>query len=105
MGIATRAMENAVYFTAVNRVGTERGFSFIGQSSICAPDGSIVAMAETTGEQILTAKINTDRSRKKHLVRVPGKHEIDRLADRRPEMYAPLVEPHSLTTPRQRHSS
>ena len=32
--IASRAMENVVYVLAVNRVGEERGFRFIGRSSI-----------------------------------------------------------------------
>jgi hypothetical protein len=32
-------------------------------------------------------------ARNEHLVRVPGKHEIDRFRDRRPEFYGPLVEP------------
>jgi hypothetical protein len=32
-------------------------------------------------------------------VRVPGKHLIDRMADRRPEMYGALCEPHSLKRP------
>ena len=37
----TRAMENAVFFMAVNRVGEERGFPFIGRSRICGPSGTI----------------------------------------------------------------
>lgn len=102
-GISTRAMENAVYYAACNRVGTERGFTFIGQSSICAPDGSQLAVAAGTSEQVLYADIDPARSRRKLFVRVPSKHEIDRLADRRPEMYGPLVQPHQLLTPRQRH--
>ena len=34
-----------------------------------------------------------EKARNKHLIRVPGKHEINRIADRRPEMYGKLVEP------------
>lgn len=104
MGIATRAMENAIYYAAVNRVGTERGFKFIGRSSICAPDGAELAVAEGTDEQVLYAEVDTAKSRRKHIIRVPDKHEIDRLADRRPEMYEALVAPHSLMTPGQRHA-
>ncbi len=37
--INARAMENAIYFIAVNRVGTERGFDFIGRSKIVDPSG------------------------------------------------------------------
>lgn len=97
--INTRAMENAVYFAAVNRVGQERGFTFIGLSRICDPSGNTLAASTGTGEEILYADIDPARSRRKHIIRVPGKHEIDRLADRRPEMYGTLVEPHSLKRP------
>lgn len=104
-GISTRAMENAVYYLAVNRVGTERGFRFIGQSSCCAPDGSTLAVAAGADEQALYADIDPARARRKLFIRVPDKHEIDRLADRRPEMYGALVQPHQLLTPRQRHQA
>src|SRR5215469_7251945 len=43
--INTRAMENNVYYVAVNRVGNERGFRFIGHSKICDPRGRILAEA------------------------------------------------------------
>jgi len=97
--INARAMENAVYFIAVNRVGTERGFDFIGRSKIVDPSGKTLAESEGLGEEILYAEIDPARSRRKHIIRVPGKHEIDRLADRRPEMYGLLTEPHSLKSP------
>ncbi|MBW3599325.1 MAG: carbon-nitrogen hydrolase family protein [Planctomycetes bacterium] len=89
----TRAMENHVYYLAANRVGEERGFRFIGQSRICEPNGETIASADETSETILYAEINPAIARNKHLVRVPGKHEIHRFRDRRPEMYGPLVEP------------
>ena len=40
--IPTRAMENTVYMMAVNRVGVESGFRFIGASSIADPAGTIL---------------------------------------------------------------
>jgi predicted amidohydrolase len=88
-----RAMENHVYYAAVDRVGEERGFTFIGQSRICEPGGSTIADAPHDREEILYADLDVELPRNKHLVRVPGKHEIDRFADRRPEMYGPLVAP------------
>jgi predicted amidohydrolase len=97
--INARAMENGVYFIAANRVGTERGFSFIGRSKIVDPVGKTIAEAQTLGEEILYADIDPEWARNKHVIRVPGKHEIDRLADRRPEMYGPIVEPHHLKRP------
>lgn len=98
--VNARALENAVYFIAVNRVGTERGFEFIGMSRIADPSGQTIAAATGTGEEILYAEIDPAKSRRKHILRVPGKHEIDRLADRRPEMYSLLTQPHNLPTPR-----
>ncbi len=95
----TRAMENGVYYIAVNRVGTERGFSFIGRSRICDPSGNTLATSTGTEEEILYAEIDPEKARRKHIVRVPGLHEIDRMADRRPDMYFPLCEPHQLKRP------
>jgi len=101
--VASRAMENSVYYAGVNRVGKERGFEFIGRSSICGPNGAVLAASQGVGEEILYAEIDPEKARRKHVIRVPGKHEIDRLADRRPEMYGPLVESHNLPTPRDVH--
>lgn len=97
--INSRAIENGVYYIAVNRVGTERGFSFIGNSKIVDPIGNTLTESHTLGEDILYAEIDPNWARNKHVIRVPGKHEIDRLADRRPEMYGSLTEPHCLKRP------
>lgn len=91
--IATRALENTVYAMAVNRVGEERGFHYIGRSSIAAPDGQVLAVAGANREQTITADIDPAKARQKRLIRVPGLHEIDRFADRRPAFYGPIVEP------------
>ncbi|MBX3449966.1 MAG: carbon-nitrogen hydrolase family protein [Planctomycetaceae bacterium] len=97
--INTRAMENTVYFAAVNRVGVERGTAFIGHSRICDPLGRTLAEARHTEEAILYADIDVALSRRKHLVRAPGTNEVNRIADRRPEMYRPIIEPHTLVRP------
>jgi predicted amidohydrolase len=102
--IPARSIENAVYFMAVNRVGMERGFEFIGRSRITDPFGNTLAESTTLGHEILYADVDPAVSRQKHIIRRPNEHEIDRLADRRPELYAPLVQPHGLKTPRQRHA-
>jgi predicted amidohydrolase len=95
-------MENTIYYAAVNRVGVERGFKFIGHSRICDPLGRTLAHAPHTDEVILYADINVAKARKKHLVRVPDQNEVDRMADRRPEMYEPIVRPQNLVRPGQR---
>jgi predicted amidohydrolase len=97
--VAMRALENAIYYAAVNRVGDERGFRFIGRSRICDPTGKTLAVASATGEEIIYATIDVEKARKKTIVRVPGKHLVDRVADRRPELYGPLAEPHGLPRP------
>lgn len=91
--IATRSMENVVYSLAANRVGEERGFRFIGRSSIASTSGEILAFASPDREEILYADIDPAKARQKRLVRVPGQHEVDRIADRRPGFYGPLVAP------------
>lgn len=90
--VQARALENWMYFAAVNRIGEERGFSFIGQSRIIDCNGEL--LAQSTGDQaaILIADIDPERARNKHIVNIPGKYEVDRSADRRPEMYEPIVE-------------
>ncbi|WP_435016427.1 carbon-nitrogen hydrolase family protein [Tundrisphaera sp. TA3] len=87
-----RAMENVIFALAANRVGEERGFPFLGRSSIAGPNGELLARADDQ-PGIIYADIDPARARQKRQVRVPGQHEIDRIADRRPEFYASLIEP------------
>ena len=100
--INTRAMENTVYYMAINRVGVERGFQFIGQSRICDPLGRTLAAARHTDEAVLYADIDVTISRRKHLIRIPDTNEVNRLADRRPEIYHPIVEPNTMVRPGKR---
>ena len=97
--INSRAMENGVYFAAVNRVGTENGFRFIGKSRICSPLGATMTAIDNDKPGIIRADIDPVAARTKRIVRVPGKHMIDRMADRRPEMYGAVCEPHDLKRP------
>jgi predicted amidohydrolase len=90
--VPTRALENKLYYAAVNRVGTERGHKFIGRSSIVDPSGQTLAKAEDS-EQMLLAEINPALARDKHIVRVPGEHEVNRLRDRQPAHYGLLAQP------------
>ena len=88
-----RAYENTVFAMAVNRVGTERGFPFIGRSSIVDPNGQVLASGDPEAEEILVADVDPKLARTKRLVRVEGQHEINRIGDRRPDFYGPLVDP------------
>ena len=82
-----RALENNIYFAAVNRVGQENGFTFIGKSKICAPNGRELAFANHDRFEILQAEIRPATARQKRLVHIPNQHEVDRFADRRPHLY------------------
>ncbi len=85
--IPARAYENQVYLAYANHSGQADGLDYIGQSSICGPDGTVLAMAGP-GEEMLYA--STD----------PAHHAAVRkadplLADRRPDLYAALAEKRS----------
>jgi 5-aminopentanamidase len=87
-----RAQENHFALAAVNRVGTERGWRFIGQSKIVDCMGDIIVEASEDQEEILFAEIDLQESNRNKIVNVAGSYEIDRLADRRPEFYTGIAE-------------
>ena len=91
--INTRAHENHVYFAAANRVGTERGWEFIGRSKVADCLGDTVTEAGREGEEILIAELDLQGANNNRIVNVAGAYEIDRLADRRPELYKLLCGP------------
>lgn len=81
--IPARAYENQVYIAYANHSGTGDGLDYIGLSSICGPDGKVLAAAGK-GEEIIYATVD------------PTHHAAVRkadplIADRRPELYAPLA--------------
>jgi predicted amidohydrolase len=85
--VQARAMENHVYFAAANRVGEERGFRFRGESRFVDCDGELMAWCNGDREEILYATIDPENARQKREVKIPGEYEIDRVNDRRPDMY------------------
>jgi 5-aminopentanamidase len=87
---SARSMENHLFFVAANRAGTERGFRFCGLSSICGPDGVVLAQSKDDQETILYAEVNLAQARNKRIERTPGAHVIDRFADRCPSFYRGL---------------
>jgi predicted amidohydrolase len=88
--VPARALENNIFYAAVNRVGIERGFRFIGQSQIADVTGDPLASAGD-GEEIVYADLDPERARRKRVVNIPGEYEVDRVGDRRPEMYGPIA--------------
>jgi len=91
--VPARAIENRVNFVAVNRVGQERGFTFIGRSRIVDHEGNTLAEAGPDTEEVICAEVNLKGARNKHVVVVPGEYEMHRTKDRRPEFYGPIANP------------
>ena len=89
----TRAIENKVYVVWCNRVGQERGYPFRGRSKIMDPMGVALARASDDGEEIIYAELDASRARDKRISHYAGEWELDRFADRRPELYGGIVEP------------
>ncbi len=81
--IPARAYENQVYLAYANHSGTDDGLDYIGLSSICGPDGKILA-ATGKEEDILYATVDPA-----HQASVRKADPL--LADRRPELYLPLA--------------
>lgn len=88
-----RAAENHCYLLAADRVGTERGTTFMGRSRLIDPDGVLVSEAGATDEGLLIGEIDPEIARVTHIRRRPGKHEWDTIADRRPGLYGRLLSP------------
>jgi predicted amidohydrolase len=89
----SRAAENHCYLLACDRVGTERGTTFIGRSVLIDYDGKQLAVASDTREELLVGEIDPEAARRTHVSRRPGEHEWDTMADRRPGLYRRLLKP------------
>ena len=89
----SRAAENHCYLLACDRVGTERGTTFIGRSVLIDYDGHQQAVASDTEEELLLGDIDPEAARHTHVRRRPGEHEWDTMADRRPGLYRRLLDP------------
>ncbi|MGL6074955.1 MAG: carbon-nitrogen hydrolase family protein [Fimbriiglobus sp.] len=87
-----RAFENHIYFLAVNRVGVESGYHYIGHSSLSDPVAEVLASADHDQEAILYGTVDPAVARATKMVHCVGEYEIDRVAWRRPDLYGPLTE-------------
>jgi predicted amidohydrolase len=88
-----RAAENHVYLLACDRVGVERGTTFIGRSILLDTNGKELARASDTDEETIVGEVDWELARQTHHRRIPGEHEWDTIGDRRPGLYARLLEP------------
>ena len=81
--LPARAYENQVYTAYANHSGADDGLSYVGLSSICGPDGTLLAMA-ARGEEMLFAEFSRAHQ---HEVRQADPF----FTDRRPSLYGPLA--------------
>jgi predicted amidohydrolase len=80
----TRAYENQIYVVAANQAGMSERGTFAGGSTICAPDGSVLAeLGYEAG--IASAQLEAELLVRERLRQT-------RFADRRPDLYSPLAE-------------
>jgi len=91
--VNTRALENHLFFAATDRVGTERGWQFIGRSKVADCNGDTLGEASADSEELLVVGVELCEANQNHIVNVPGAYEVDRLVDRRPEMYGMVSKP------------
>ena len=81
------AYQNATYVVGVAKCGLEDGVHLIGGSCIVAPCGEIIALAETEGDELITADCDLEACKF-------GKETIFNFAKyRRPEDYTIICEP------------
>jgi len=79
------AYQNGTWVVGVAKGGIEEGIDSLGQSAIIAPSGQIVALAYTTGDELLVARCDLDWCAK-----YKGTlFDFDRY--RRPEVYGPIT--------------
>lgn len=82
-GMKIRSLENRVFTATANRVGTERGLRFIGQSQVVAPNGGL--LARLGDHDVRACVVETDPWTAKDKKVHPAN---DLFADRRPKAYA-----------------
>jgi predicted amidohydrolase len=92
-----RAAENAVFFLTANRCGDEGGVSFFGWSQIVDPLGRRLDEAGDE-EALLVADLDLDLARAKTKEPGDGPYSVRLFADRRPELYEPLLHPEGVRT-------
>jgi predicted amidohydrolase len=91
--VNTRALENHLFYAAVDRVGTERGWQFIGRSRVVDCNGDTLSEASAESEELLVVPVDLQEANNNHIVNVAGAYELDRWKDRRPEFYNLISQP------------
>lgn len=77
---------NGIFLVCADRIGTERGTTFLGNSCICGPGGFVAGPASFDKEEILLAEVNLTDARRKQWT--PFNQII---LDRRTDLYDALL--------------
>jgi len=85
--VPIHALTNRIYVVTANRIGTERGLTFKGLSTIADPRGEVLAQAPAAAEEVGIADVDIALARDK---RMTPRNDI--WADRRPGDYGVLVD-------------
>jgi predicted amidohydrolase len=85
--MVTRSIENSVYTVTANRVGTERGIEFSGNSQITNTIGT--RLATLSGDEVGIAFVDIDPQAADDKMITKRNHVI---TDRKPELYSRLTE-------------
>ena len=88
----SNASRERVYIVSADRSGIEAGVEFTGGSRIAGPSGRVLARAESFGEEEVRAVLHPRRTISKRVVIEHLPLEVDYHGDRRPDLYARLVQ-------------
>jgi N-carbamoyl-D-amino-acid hydrolase len=80
------AYENHMFVVGVAKAGVEDGLELIGGSCIISPLGEVLARAATTGDELVTAKIDLDQTRE-------ARERWNFFGRRHPEHYGAITAP------------
>jgi predicted amidohydrolase len=86
--VPVHSMLNRVFTVLSNRIGSERGLEFTGESIIVAPSGDVLASAPEHEEEVRVIEIDLAEARNKMVT-----SRNDLIADRRPEFYGEITRP------------
>ena len=80
------AYANACWVVGVAKAGVEDGVELISGSSVINPLGQIVARASSTGDELVTARVDLDQM-------MPARKRWNFLGRRQPQHYGVLLQP------------
>lgn len=80
------AYENHMFVVGVAKAGIEDGLELIGGSCIISPFGEVLARAATTGDELVTARIDVDQTRE-------ARERWNFFGRRHPEHYGAMTAP------------